>query len=176
MEFASSRPLSARTAWKKARACASCDHRCYNISPSGGFFEAAMVLDETTFTLVGEMGLDWFEGVTSLQDLNVLGDFEARPHSKVELWLSACCAGEAGMVLNEIRNAERAWSLSTAIRSFLWPRQPGPETVWSTLTKHCKFEPFFFFAHWVRAASVEEAMDDWESVPETTGRIVAAGT
>lgn len=92
MEFASSRPLSARTAWKKARACASCDHRCYNISPSGGFFEAAMVLDETTFTLVGEMGLDWFEGVTSLQDLNVLGNFEARPHSKVELWLSACWA------------------------------------------------------------------------------------
>ena len=80
------------------------------------------------------------------------------------------------MVLNEIRNAERAWSLSTAIRSFLWPRQPGPETVWSTLTKHCKFEPFDFFAQWVRAASVEEAMDDWESVPETTGRIVAAGT
>ncbi|CAL1161845.1 unnamed protein product [Cladocopium goreaui] len=65
-----------------------------------------MVLDETTFTLVGEMGLDWFEGVTSLQDLNVLGNFEARPHSKVELWLSAC---------------------------------------------------------WARAASVEEAMDDWES-------------
>jgi len=51
-----------------------------------------MVLDETTFTLVGEMGLDWFEGVTSLQDLNVLGNFEARPHSKVELWLSACWA------------------------------------------------------------------------------------
>ena len=72
-----------------------------------------MVLDETTFTLVGEMDLDWFEGVTSLQDLNVLGDFEARPHSKVEFWLVARGAAAlcvAGVALGDV-HLRFAWQV-----------------------------------------------------------------